>query len=80
MLEVDDVVMVSARGDASSGNDIEMPGHGGERGAASTGCEVRGDTIDSRAIFGARKEVTIRHGDQLYRLRITRHGRLILNK
>ncbi|MBN1360613.1 MAG: hemin uptake protein HemP [Sedimentisphaerales bacterium] len=38
------------------------------------------DTIDSRTIFGTGKEVAIRHGDQVYRLRITRHGRLILNK
>lgn len=36
--------------------------------------------IDSRTIFGSDKEVQIRHGDQMYRLRITRHGKLILNK
>jgi hemin uptake protein HemP len=36
--------------------------------------------IESRALFGDRDEVVIRHGDQVYRLKITRYGRLILNK
>ncbi len=36
--------------------------------------------IDSQAILGERDEVLIRHGDQMYRLRKTRHGKLILNK
>ena len=36
--------------------------------------------IDSRTLFGAGDEIVIRHGDQIYRLRITRYGRLILNK
>jgi hemin uptake protein HemP len=36
--------------------------------------------IDSRAILGDRDEVLIRHGDQVYRLRKTRYGKLILNK
>ena len=36
--------------------------------------------IDSRDLFGGRDELVIRHGDQMYRLRITRYGRLILNK
>lgn len=36
--------------------------------------------IDSQVILGERDEVLIRHGDQVYRLRKTRHGKLILNK
>ena len=36
--------------------------------------------IDSRTLFGDRDEIVIRHGGQTYRLRITRYGRLILNK
>lgn len=36
--------------------------------------------IDSRTLFGTGDEIVIRHGDQIYRLRITRYGRLILNK
>jgi hemin uptake protein HemP len=36
--------------------------------------------IDSRAILGDKDEVIIRHGNQMYRLRLTRYGKLILNK
>jgi hemin uptake protein HemP len=36
--------------------------------------------IDSQALLGDRDEVLIRHGDQMYRLRVTRQGKLILNK
>jgi hemin uptake protein HemP len=36
--------------------------------------------IDSRSIFAGRDEVLIRHGDQTYRLRLTRFGKLILTK
>lgn len=38
------------------------------------------DCLDSQAIFGTRAEILIQHGDQIYRLRKTRHGKLILNK
>ncbi len=37
-------------------------------------------TVDSRQIFLGRKEIQIRHGDDVYRLRITSNGKLILNK
>lgn len=36
--------------------------------------------IDTRALFGAAREVLIRHGETLYRLRITSKGKLILTK
>ena len=80
MLEAEEVMMVRDGCDASFDDDAEMQAPGGARKTASAGCETRGGTIDSRAIFGEGNEVTIRHGDQLYRLRITRHGKLILNK
>lgn len=58
-----------------------------EEGPRTVGGEDRhewiGDNptwIDSRVLFGCRDEVVIRHGDQMYRLKITRHGKLILNK
>jgi hemin uptake protein HemP len=38
------------------------------------------DCLDSQVIFGTRAEILIQHGDQIYRLRKTRHGKLILNK
>jgi hemin uptake protein HemP len=36
--------------------------------------------FDASGLFGSHKEIGIRHEGQLYRLRITRHGKLILNK
>ena len=36
--------------------------------------------IDSHELFASRREVLIRHQDELYRLRITRKGKLILHK
>ncbi len=51
--------------------DERMVGAGADSGARC---------IDSQAILGDRDEVLIRHGDQIYRLRKTRYGKLILNK
>ncbi len=36
--------------------------------------------IDSRQLFGAVKEITIAHGDDVYRLRLTSQNKLILTK
>ena len=36
--------------------------------------------IDSAYLLAGRKEVQIRHGGEVYRLRVTRNGKLILNK
>ena len=36
--------------------------------------------IESRALFGERREVSIEHDGAVYRLKITKQGKLILNK
>jgi hemin uptake protein HemP len=36
--------------------------------------------VTSDALFGGAQEIVIEHGDALYRLKITRQGKLILNK
>ncbi|WP_029918742.1 hemin uptake protein HemP [Nevskia soli] len=36
--------------------------------------------FDSQALFGAARELLIRHDGALYRLRLTRAGKLILTK
>lgn len=36
--------------------------------------------LDSSRLFADRKEVKIRHAGEVYRLRLTRNGKLILNK
>jgi hemin uptake protein HemP len=38
------------------------------------------ETIDSAALLGGRRELTILHGDQVYRLRLTASNKLILTK
>jgi hemin uptake protein HemP len=37
-------------------------------------------TLDSAALFAGRTEIVIDHAGALYRLKITRQGKLILNK
>lgn len=36
--------------------------------------------LDSAALLGDAREVVIRHGAEFYRLKLTRHGKLILTK
>lgn len=36
--------------------------------------------IESRSLLAGRKEIQIRHEGQLYRLRLTKNDKLILNK
>lgn len=36
--------------------------------------------IDSQQLFDSSREIFIRHGEELYRLTITRNGKLILQK
>ena len=36
--------------------------------------------LSSQSLFGTASELRIRHGTELYRLRVTRNGKLILTK
>ncbi len=40
----------------------------------------RASVIESEYLFAGRNEVQIRHADEIYRLRLTKNGKLILNK
>lgn len=51
---------------------------GGHSPVSETG--VITQAIPSSALFSDRREITISHEGALYRLRITRQGKLILNK
>jgi len=46
--------------------------------AAHAPAEAR--PLDSQALFGAARELLIQHNGALYRLRLTRAGKLILTK
>jgi len=52
----------------------------GGRGDEDSRESTRMDVVDSRDLFRGRHELQIRHEGEVYRLRVTRNGRLILNK
>jgi len=41
---------------------------------------VNGNRIESRDLFAVEREITIAHGEDTYRLRLTSQNRLILTK
>jgi hemin uptake protein HemP len=41
---------------------------------------MRGNRFDSRDIFKSGREITIAHGEETYRLRLTAQNKLILTK
>ena len=53
---------------------------GGLSAAAERTMIVRGNTLDSRDLFSAGRELIISHGSDTYRLRLTSQNKLILTK
>lgn len=53
---------------------------GGETIRVETGSPDGARFVDSRALFAGDHEIGIVHAGETYRLRITRQGKLILNK
>ncbi|MCF7222560.1 hemin uptake protein HemP [Marilutibacter chinensis] len=51
-----------------------------ERALDRTPVPPRGALLDSDALLRGTREVLIRHGDEVYRLRHTRNDKLILTK
>lgn len=41
---------------------------------------LAGNRLDSRDLFAGTREITIAHGDEIYRLRLTAQNKLILTK
>ena len=48
--------------------------------ASSRKVVVMDDRIDSRALFGSSRQITIAHGTEAYTLRVTAQNKLILTK
>jgi hemin uptake protein HemP len=48
--------------------------------APSRNVVLHGNRLDSRDIFQATREITIAHGEETYRLRLTAQNKLILTK
>jgi hemin uptake protein HemP len=67
----------------SGGEDGAHPLHGspGHRPAGSDASQPAEPVeIDSEALLGGRSEIRIRHRGEVYRLTLTRAGKLILHK
>jgi hemin uptake protein HemP len=67
----------------SGGEDGANPLHGspGHRPAGSDAAQPADPVeIDSEALLGGRSEIRIRHRGEVYRLTLTRTGKLILHK
>ena len=64
--------------------DIRSPAYGPRAAprssSAAPGQNPHPRIVTSDALFGGAQEIVIEHGDALYRLKITRQGKLILNK
>ena len=54
--------------------------HAGDEQAQYTPLRTPSRTVSSEALFNGLYEIGINHGGSLYRLKITRQGKLILNK
>jgi hemin uptake protein HemP len=55
-------------------------GNEGVQAQAVRSIPVAGHRIDSRDLFAGTREVTIGHGSETYRLRLTAQDKLILTK
>lgn len=66
-------------------NDKPADGASNETGSpsqtsTSRSVSLRENRVDSRELFQGAREITIAHGDETYRLRITAQNKLILTK
>jgi hemin uptake protein HemP len=64
----------------TGGSDMEQDIHDAAGGGATERRLPNAPVIDSACLLADRKEIQIRHGGAVYRLRVTRNGKLILNK
>lgn len=64
----------------SSDCQIVSRGSGEQRESEPAVVPVGLSVVDSRQLFGRATEIGIMHDGALYRLKITRQGKLILNK
>ena len=66
---------------ATSGDHIGGPAKSADSASGATrSIEMRGNRIESGALFATEREITIAHGEDVYRLRLTSQNKLILTK
>lgn len=63
-----------------SGTDHQQSGLDPTGDPTARSDQEREAPIESSRLFADRKEVRIRHRGEIYRLRVTKNGKLILNK
>ena len=66
--------------DSRKDNEGNRPGSSAAMSATERRVAVTDHRIDSRDLFIATREITIAHGDDVYRLRLTAQNKLILTK
>jgi hemin uptake protein HemP len=66
--------------DASSDDNASNAAPPHSSPAAARSIAVQDNQIDSRNLFVATREITIAHGSDIYRLRLTAQNKLILTK
>ena len=64
----------------TGGSNMQQSERDGTGGSAAERPLPKAPVIDSASLLADRKEIQIRHGGEVYRLRVTRNGKLILNK
>ena len=68
----------------NAGKDDGDPSRSGKSSQSSAGFEryvsITNDRLDSRDLFVGTREITIRHGNDAYHLRLTGQNKLILTK
>jgi hemin uptake protein HemP len=65
---------------ASSDDNTSNAGQAHNAAAATRSIAVQDNQIDSRNLFVGTREITIAHGSEIYRLRLTAQNKLILTK
>ena len=66
--------------DSRKDNEGNRPGSSAATSAAERRVVVTDHRIDSRDLFIGTREITIAHGEDVYRLRLTAQNKLILTK
>jgi len=77
-----DILVAAAKMNADSNQEASSNPARDPRASSGEGRKINvvGDRIDSRELFVNTREITIAHGADVYRLRLTAQNKLILTK
>lgn len=69
-----------AMGDEKASSGLSNAGTRASQTDAARSVSLHENRVDSRELFHGAREITIAHGDETYRLRLTAQNKLILTK